>query len=232
MNGIGRATLAIFALAGCQAEPPPAPDPGQIRYLRVTSRGTIPECSFTIDRREGGWTMTSLTGQLIVTARYDASDRLLDATARLGRGEAARVEAAGGRAKVLRPGLEAQEFDAPPGVIITSAPDWTDTFRICRLWSAARGGRQEFPGLWIHPEKSAQRLTFTAERAGGDVIRGPAGPLALQRLSIRLRGDSAYVAWVDPQGRMIKLASLPFGDGSTVLLLEGFEGAAAALRPE
>jgi hypothetical protein len=232
MNGIGRAILGVFALAGCQAAPPQAPGPEQARYLRVTPRGPTLECSFTIDRREGGWTITSLTGALAITARYDAADRLVDAAARLGTGEPARVEVSGGRAKVLQPGREAQEFDVPAGVIVTSAPDWTDTFRICRLWSGARGGRQEFPGLWIHPEKAGQRLAFTAERAGVDGIESGAGKLALERLSIRLRGNSAYVAWVDPQGRMIKLVSLPFDGGSTVLVLEGFEGAAAALRPD
>jgi hypothetical protein len=232
MNGIGPAILGVLALAGCHAGPPQAPGSGQVQYLRVIPRGTTLECSFTIDRREDGWTITSLTGALAVTARYDAADRLVDAAARLGTGEPARVEVVGGRAKVLRPGLEAQEFDAPAGLIVTSAPDWTDAFRICRLWSGARGGRQEFPGLWIHPEKPGQRLAFTAERAGGDVIESGAGKLALERLSIRLRGNSAYIAWVDPAGRMIKLASLPSGGGSTVLVLEGFEGAAAALRPD
>ena len=54
----------------------------------------------------------------------------------------------------------------------------------------------------------------------------------MERLSIRLRGNSPYVAWVDLAGRMIKLASLPFDAGSTVLVLEGFEDSAAALRPE
>jgi hypothetical protein len=232
MYGIGRAILAIFALAGCRADPPPAPGPQKVRYLRMTPHRTIPECSFAIEPQEGGWTITSLTGALAVTARYDAADKLLDAAARLGTGEAARVEAAGGRAKVFRPGSVMQELDAPPGVIVTSAPDWTDTFRICRLWSAARGGRQEFPGLWIHPEKPAQRLTFTAELSGSDMIESSAGKLSLERLSIRLRGNSAYVAWVDPAGRMIKLASRPFGNGSTVLVLEGFEDSASALRPE
>ena len=119
------------------------------------------ECSFAVDRREGGWTITSVTGGLSVTARYDAADGLLDATARLGAGDPARVEVAGGRAKILRAGREAQEFAVPAGIIVTSAPDWSDTFRICRLWNFARGGRQEFQGLWIHPEKPAHSETMS-----------------------------------------------------------------------
>ncbi len=231
MNRIVRAALAIFALAGCQAGPPPAAGPESARYLRVTPRGAVPECSFAIDRQSDGWAISSVTGSLTVSACYDAADRLVEASARIGTGEPARVESAGGRAKIHRPGQAAQEFDAPAGIIVTSAPDWTDTFRICRLWNRAREGRQEFPGLWIHPEKPAQRLTFTAERTGGDEIRSGSGAMALDRLSIRIRGNSAYLAWVDPAGRMIKLVSLPFGGGSVVLVLEGFEGPAAALRP-
>lgn len=232
MNGIVRAGLAILALAGCRAGPPPTVGPENVRYLRVTPRGAVPECTFAIDRRADGWAISSVTGALTVTARYDAAQRLVEAAARLGAGEPARVETAAGRTKVLRPGQAAQDFDAPPGIIVTSAPDWTDTFRLCRLWDRAREGRQEFPGLWIHPEKPAQRLTFSAERTGRDEIRTGSGALALDRLSIRIRGNSAYMAWVDPAGRMIKLVSLPFGGGSVVLVLEGFEGPAATLRPD
>lgn len=232
MSRIARATLWIFALAGCRAGPAPAVGSENVRYLRVTPRGAVPECSFRIDRHAEGWAISSVTGALVVTARYDAAHRLVEAAARLGTGEPARVEAAGGRVSVLRSGQAAQQFDAPPGLIVTSAPDWSDTFRICRLWDRAREGRQEFPGLWIHPEKPAQRLTFTAERTGGDAIRSGSGGLALDRLAIRLRGNSDYLAWVDPAGRMIKLVSLPYRDGSVVLVLEGFEGPATALRPE
>lgn len=208
----------------------------QARYLRVTSRGTATECTFTTERSTAGWTIASVTGRaLTVTARYDASGALLGAEAGLGSGDAKKtavVTVTDGRARVQRPGLEAQEFGVPPGVIVTSAPDWTDTFRICRLWDRKKAGRQEFPGLWIHPVQPAQRLTFIAERTGGDSLDHEGRKLELERLSIRLRGNSAYVAWADPAGRMIKLVSLPFKEGSTVLVLEGFETSAAALKPE
>ena len=92
--------------------------------------------------------------------------------------------------------------------------------------------RAEAHRLWIHPERPAQRLTFSVEQCGNDEIRTDSGALALDRLSIRLRGNSAHLAWADPAGRMIKLVSLPFGAGSVVLVLEGLEGLAAALRPD
>jgi hypothetical protein len=213
--------LVVALLAGCRGAPPALET---VRYLRLTPRGAVPECRF---RLEAG-AVTSVTGALEVAARYDAAGVLLGAEARVGAGEPVRVEASGGRARVSRPKQEAQDFEVPPGVIVTSAPDWTDTFLICRRWDRGRGGRQDFPGLWIHPVQPAQRLTFTAERTGADVLDG----LPLDRLLVRLRGNSPYAAWVDPAGRMIKLVSLPFREGSTLLVLEGFEESSQALRPE
>ena len=127
---------------------------------------------------------------------------------------------------VRRPGLPQQEFEVPKDVVVTSAPDWSDVFRIGRRWNPSGPARQDFAGLWIHPLQPAQRLTFNAERAGVDVLDG----VRLERVSIRLRGNSPYVAWIDPAGRLIKLVSLPFTPGSAVLVLEGRE--VSTLRPE
>jgi hypothetical protein len=203
---VKRVGCVLLALAACRAIAPPE----TVRYSRITARGAVPECAFTVRPEESGWSLLSVTGKLAVEAHYDHSDRLVRASAGRG-GDAARVEVTGDRLKVVRSNGE-QEFDAPPGIIVTSAPDWADTFRICRLWKRSVRGRQEFPGLWIHPVQPAQRLTFTAERIGSDGN--------LDQLSIRLRGNSAYVAWVDEAGRMIKLTALPVKEGSTVLVLE------------
>jgi hypothetical protein len=159
-----------------------------------------------------------------VTARYDGAGGLVEAAAFTAEARAS-VVVADGKARVKRPDAEAQEFDAPKGVIVTSAPDWTDTFRLCRLADRAKSGPQEFPGLWIHPTQPAQRLTFTIERTGEAAIEN----LKLDRYAIRLRGNSAYVAWADAKGRMIKLVSK---DGGTELYLEGFEAPAGSLKPE
>ena len=187
-----------------------------------------PECSFHVTPTAAGWTLTSVTGALTVEARYGSGDELLEASASLASGAAVRVAAADGRATVLRPGHPPQVFDVPKDVVVTSAPDWSDVFRIARRWNASGPARQEFAGLWIHPVQPAQRLVFSAERTGVDVLDG----LRLERLRIRLRGNSPYAAWVDPAGRLIKLVSLPFTPSSTVLLREGFEDAAAALKPD
>lgn len=78
----------------------------------------------------------------------------------------------------------------------------------------------------------AQRLTFSAERTGEDVLRKGPFSSKVDRLSIRLRGNSAYVAWVDGGGRMIKLMALTVKESSAVLVLEGYEQSAAALQPD
>lgn len=190
----GMFSAVLLALAACRSAAPAAP-PEVVRYVRMTARGAVPECTFTTRREESGWSISSITGRLTVEASYDRSDRLIGASAGLAGG--ARLEVSG-----------EQLLDAPPGIIVTSAPDWTDTFRICKLWKRSVAGRQEFPGLWIHPVQPAQRLTFTAERIGSEG--------KLERLSIRLRGNSLYTAWVDDSGRMIKLTG-----GGVVLVLEG-----------
>ena len=212
------ARLLVLTLASCSGVAK-APATEVSRYFRVTPERRTLECSFTILRSGEGWSITSVTGNLTVEARYDAADRLLDAQAGLRKGDRVRIEVSGGRAKITAYGREDQEVDVPPGVIVTSAPDWTDTFRICRLWDRARAGRQTFPGLWIHPVQPTQQLTFSAEfvRRDGE----------LDVVSIRLRGNSLYRAWIDSAGRMIKLTQ-----GGTVLVRDGFESAAAALPNE
>ncbi len=198
----------------------------RVRYMRITPKGPVLECTFRV-RADS---VESVTGRLAVTARYDASGALLEAAAVLGDRTAA-VSVADGKSRVTRPDAEPQEFDAPKGVIVTSAPDWTDTFRLCRLADRAKEGPQEFPGLWIHPEKPAMRLTFAIEKAGTAVVEHAGRTLELDRWEIRLRGNSRYVAWADARGRMIKLVSLPFKEGATQLALEGFESV-ETLKPE
>lgn len=217
--------LVLLLLAGCRAAGSTAPE--RVRYVRLT-RVDLPECSFEVAPTAAGWKITSVTGVLTVEARYGADDELLEASAAMATGAAAQVRCVDGRATVRRPGHPPQEFDVPKDVVVTSAPDWSDVFRIARRWKPSGPARQEFAGLWIHPVQPAQRLLFSAERTGVDVLDG----LRLERLTIRLRGNSPYAAWVDPEGRLIKLASLPFAASSTVLLREGFEGSAAALKPD
>jgi hypothetical protein len=211
----------------------------RVRYLRLSPDKTAAECVFTLQRGDKSWSINSVTEpgstKMTVTARYDAQDTLTKADATLTKGKktvAARVEVVDGKAKVKRDGQDAQEFDVPRGVLVTSAPDWTDTFLLCQRYDRPKGGKQEFAGLWIHPEQAAQRLTFSIERLGGDTIEHDGKKLELDRNLIHIRNNSKYVAWTDDKGRMIKLMSLPFKENAgTELVLEGYEKSGARLRP-
>lgn len=217
----------------------PQEESEEIRYLRVTPKGTRTECTFTIRRSDAGRTIKSVTERgrtvMTVSARYDGAGMLRDAEVTLKSGDPGKTVKAGvtdGKASVRREGQEAQEFDVPKGVIVTSAPDWTDTFSLCRLYDPRGAKKQEFAGLWVHPTRSAFRLTFTVEKLGGAVIEHQGKKMELHRLALRLRNNSRYQAWADGHGRMIKLVSMPFRDRSTRLVLEGFEESAASLKPE
>lgn len=217
----------------------PTAVPDEVRYLRLLPDKAEPECTFTTQRNERGWTITSVTGRaaknLTVTARYDARHMLLDATAVATDGErkqTVRVAVKDGKAATTREAGATQEFDVPAGVIVTSAPDWTDTFVLCQRYDRKKGGKQEFPGLWIHPVQPAQRLTFSIERVGMDVIEHGGKEVKLDRHRIHIRNNSAYMAWTDGDGVMIKLMSLPVREkGGTSLVRSGHEKSAAMLRP-
>jgi hypothetical protein len=211
----------------------------KLRYLRLGQKEPSIECEFKFQRNDAGWSIQSTTQRrpisLTVSSQYDKDNRLTTADAVLAKGDekkATLVQIVDGKAKVKREGQEVQEFDVPPGVIVTSAPDWTDTFLLCQRYDRAKGGKQEFAALWIHVEQPAQRLTFTIEKTGADSIEHEGKKVELDRYAIRIRGNSSYVAWADAKGRMIKLAGLPFKEGQSVeLVLDGYEKSAAKLRP-
>lgn len=213
-------------------------DEEKFRYLRIGKGKPITECTFVLERDGARFSISSVTGRgdasMTVTASYAAGDVLLSASAALTRGDLKQQALVGvqdGTARVKRPSQDAQEFAVPAGVIVTSAPDWTDTFLLCRRYDLKKGGKQEFAGLWIHPEQAAQRLTFTIEKQGSDSIDHDGQKMDLNRFLIRIRNNSPYAAWANDKGRMLKLVSLPFKEGGAELVLEGYEKSAAGLRP-
>jgi hypothetical protein len=212
----------------------------RLRLLRLSGKDANVECDFSIQRQNSGWNIQSVTKRgnlsLTVAAHYDKDDRLTGASAVLAKPNektAVGVDIVAGKARVKRPGKEAQELDAPQGVMVTSAPDWTDTLLLCRRYDRAKGGKQEFAALWIHPEQEAQRLTLSIERLGGDQIEHEGQKLELSRFAIRLRGNSLYTAWADTKGRMVKLTPAPVAANKAPeyeLVLDSFEKSAAKLR--
>jgi hypothetical protein len=207
---------------------------GEIRYVRPAGEKYVTECTFTLTRDKASWSITSQTGSMQVEAKYDADDRLQSAKATISNGKSSKsatVQVKDGKAKVERDGADAEEFDVPKGTIVTSAPDWSDVFLLCRRYNGTKGGKQEFPALWIHPEKPALRLTFTIELHGTDRIVHDGSGLALVRYQIHIRDNSAYMAWAHADGRMVRLIPLPAKDSAPGMTLEGYEKSAAGLRP-
>jgi hypothetical protein len=212
----------------------------KLRLLRLSGKVATVECDVTVQRRNNGWSIESATKRgnlsLTVTARYDKDERLTAASAVLTKPNeksAVAVDIVEAKARVQRPGKAAQELDAPQGVIVTSAPDWTDALLLCRRYDRAKGGKQELAALWIHPEQEAQRLTLSIERLGGDQIEHEGQKLELSRFAIRLRGNSLYTAWADAKGRMVKLIPGPITADKAPdyeLVLDSFEKSATTLR--
>jgi len=211
-----------------------------VRYLRLSAKAPATECTFTLRfSAAGAWEITSVTERgdtkMTVTARYDNGDHLRDAEAVLVKGDtkkACKVEVVGkakmkDKAKVKHEGQDAQEFEVPTSVIVTSAPDWSDTFFLCLRYDRTKAGKQEHAGLWIHPEQPAQRLTFSIEKQGIDHIEHAGEKFELDRVSIRIRGNSPYTGWIDAKGRMVKLMQT----GTPLeLVLEGFEKSVGGLK--
>jgi hypothetical protein len=227
--------LTLISLALLPAAAPPAEE--ALRYFRAGVDKPALECEFVVRRTDAGWSIAGTTHRgklrMLVAADYDKAGRLLEARARETAADTvktAAVRVAEGKATVTRHDGIRQEFAVEPNVIVTSAPDWTDTLLLCRRYDRKAGGRQSFPGLWIHPVQPARAPTFTVERAGADEIAHGGGMLRLHRLVVTLRPGSAYVAWADERGTMVRLAPLPFKAGSG-LVLEGFEKSAAGLTP-
>jgi len=222
-------TIAVVFVLAADAPPETA------RYLRPAGYGFATECDFAL--KPGRVESTTQRGKtkLVVHAQYDDKDCLTTAEVVLHAGDekkAARVAVRDGKATVERDGKPAQVFDVPPGVIVTSAPDWTDTFLLCRKYDRAKGGKQEFAGLWVHPVEDAQRLTFTAERHDATAIDHDGKRVPIDRYTLRIRGNSAYAAWADGEGRMVKLVPLPYKqDAKNWLIRAGYEKSAGGLTP-
>jgi hypothetical protein len=214
------------------------PSAETVCYLRAAGEKFATECKFQITRQQSGWTITGRTDRgnvkMEVETRYDENDQPISARVVLttdDTSKTARVVVKDRKATVEREGKALELFDAPKGTIVTSAPDWTDVFLLCRRYDGKRKGIQESAALWIHPTQPPQRLTFSIELQGSDVIEHDAKKIELSRYGIVIRGGSRYAAWADAHGRMIRLMPLPFKGERSGLTLEGYEKSAAGLSP-
>src|SRR5262249_31113584 len=133
----------------------------------------------------------------------------------------ATVETKDGKATVHPKDRPVATFPAPAGLIVTSAPDWTDAFLLCRRYDAKKAGKQKFVGLWIHPKQDALLLELTIAAEGRDMVKRDGKEVELTRSRITLRGPQAYLVWMDAGGKLIKLVAAKGGSG---LIRDGWEG--------
>ena len=141
--------------------------------------------------------------------------------------QAAAVRVTGASARVIRASGETMELECPPGVIVTSAPDWTDAVRMVRSYDRDKGGAQEFAGLWIHPTRDPFRLTFRLTPLAEDRVKRNGKDVRLGRFLVQLRGGSRYIAWRDSDGRLVRL--VPERSPRGGIVLEGWEKVAVKL---
>jgi len=214
------------------AQPLPA---GKRRYLRPAGDGWTNECLFTTAKRDNGWSIASVTerGQLRLTLEtsYGPKDALATSVLTLRNGDkeaVAIVAVKDGVARVQLPEQPLKKLEISPGVIVTSAPDWTDTLLLCARYDHAAGGKQVFSALWYHPEQPVQLLKLSVERQGYDTIQRDGKNVKLARFTIQLRGNSQYVAWATMDGTMVRLIPLPAkAKQRSGLIFEGYEKSGA-----
>jgi len=185
-------------------------------------------------RNRKGQAVTSRTRRgertLTLKSRFDNRGRLLSAQVTLATGkqaQTARVVVEDNRARVTRTDLPERTLDCPPGVIVTSAPDWTDAFLAVRRFKRDGPARQAFAGLWVHPAREPLAPRFELTRTGSDAIRKDDRPVRLDRFELVLRAGSRYTAWATSKGQLVRL--FPSGKPQQGIVLDGWEHATKSL---
>jgi hypothetical protein len=208
-----------------------------IRYLRVSGSEFIKETEIRLVRTGESLVVTSITQRgeqtLTVTSRFDSNHALTNAKVSLRRGQrtqSAAVSVTNQTARVVRDGKETNELACPGGVIVTSAPDWTDSFMAVRRYDLNGSTTQTFPGLWIHPTSKPLELTIRLTRLGHDSVMLGQKTEKLDRFLLVLRGGSRYVAWRNQQGQLVRL--VPAMKGSGGIVLTGWGLATRVLKPQ
>jgi hypothetical protein len=232
-------TIVWFATLSCGFSELHAADRPETRkvfqFLRPAGSEFKKETEIQLRRSTDSLVVTSVTqrGQekLTVTSRFDSKDVLCSAEVTIQRGQhrqSASVTVTDGTARVLRDGKEAVELACPRGVIVTSAPDWTDSFMAVQRYDPNGEKTQRFPGLWIHPTGKPLELTIQLTHLGQDSVKHGCQAVDLDRYLLVLRGGSRYVVWRSPRGQLVRLVPAKSGRGGIVLA--GWEQATGNLK--
>ncbi len=210
-----------------------------LKYVRPSAKGPVEESEIRFEGDTAGQTITSVTTRgtttLTLTSRYAGEGRLAPSQRAIGIENLHEgVSGSGHRDRRRRQGdrrahgREPATFDCPPGIIVTSAPDWTDAVEAVRRYMPSGTVAQEYPGLWIHPTQEPARLTFKLVRQSEDEVRRAGRAAGLLRLVLELRGGSKYTVWRNDAGQLVRL--MPQGKPEQAIVLAGWEEATGELK--
>jgi hypothetical protein len=222
----------LFSFLLVLGGPAQAEKPAPLRYLKPEARGYVLESEVTVTPSPEGSTYVSRTVRgpetMTLTVFRDKDGRVLGAEVvqQTGERKTATLELKKGEA-ILKRSATTDRFKVPANPVVTTAPDWSDIFELLRRYDMKKGGKQEFPGLWIHPTRPHLLLTFSVERLGDDPVKVKDREEKLGRYRVGLRSAS-YLVWARTDGRVCKI--LPAGAKAVPVVLEGYEQATRALK--
>lgn len=224
-------------VAGCALLPAADPEkPMPLRYLRPEKDKYVLESEVTTTRSDDGTVVTSRTERpdekMTLTLRYDKAGKLISAEALQQEGTRKKAVTLTlgekGAGTMKRDGLTDFFKDLPANPIVTTAPDWSDVFQLVRRYDGPKGGKQEFPGVWIHPVQGLQQKhTYTVELKDPDTITLKDKEVKLDRYRVKLRGGD-YTVWTHGE-RVVRLQGL--AAKAVPVVLEGYEDATKGLKP-
>jgi hypothetical protein len=208
-------------------------DTVKLRYLRPEGGKWVLESELTLQRRKDGRFYRSKTVRgketMTLTVERDASEGLVKAEVvhdMNGTVTTATVTPHEGKLRFKR-GAFNEDFDLKDSVFFTTAPDWSDVVALVSLYDRKKGGKQEYPGMWVHPLRGALTPRYSIERVGEDQIKVDGVEQTLGRYKIRLRASTNTV-WAFASNRICKI--LPDGEKATPIVLEGYEEATKGLK--
>jgi hypothetical protein len=226
-------TAALLILGSlCQVgQPLPA---FELKYVRPAGGKYVLESAVTHKKVKDGYAYHSVTHRprekMGLALFWNNQQQLQSAKLELEMATGKKTAAAtfhGRTATVQRPGQPDVKIElAAPPVLATTAPDWSDILLVLRHYDVRKGGKQEFAGLWFHPEKAALSLTFTVEKLGQDEIAVGDKKFTLGRYRVHLRSGN-YLVWADDDGQVYKL--MPPGQPKAAVVLKGHEQAVLPL---
>jgi hypothetical protein len=231
-------TPVLPLILGCLLAQNADDKPTQFKYMRSEGDKFVVESEITLTPGKRGFTYTSVTNRgtdkdgvkMTLTIQFDADSNIQSAETVLATPKStkkATLTFYKDHARLKRSGTTDILNRVPESPIVTTAPDWSDIIQLTKRYDAKKGGKQEFGGIWFHPEEDFSTPTFTIERVGKDKIALGDKEVELHRHDIQLR-RGGYRAWSDDDGRIVRI--FPRGSGGSPVVLEGYEVATKELK--